>query len=125
VGNDATTVATGAPVVAFVPDLLDRSRIESAGRRAQLAVVFVDRPEDLPGAVAGGARRVVLDLGRPGVLDVLPRLGEARTVGFASHVDAPLLEAAVAAGCDEVLPRSVFFRRMAGRAPFPASTDGP
>jgi hypothetical protein len=45
------------------------------------------------------------------VLDVLPRLGHARTIGFASHVDDELIGAARAAGCDEVLPRSVFFRR--------------
>jgi hypothetical protein len=48
------------------------------------------------------------------VLDVLPRLGAVRTVGFASHVDDDLLAAARAAGCDEVLARSVFFRRWAG-----------
>ena len=120
--HDATTGAPDASVVAFVPDLLDRSRIESAGRRARRVVVFVDRPEDLPGAVAGGARQVVLDLGRPGALEILAHLGEAHSVGFASHVDAPLLEAAVAAGCDEVLPRSVFFRRMAGGEPFSAAT---
>jgi len=45
------------------------------------------------------------------VLDVLGDVG-ARTVGFAAHVDEELIAAASAAGCDEVLARSVFFRRF-------------
>jgi len=45
------------------------------------------------------------------VLDVLGDVG-ARTVGFAAHVDEELMAAASAAGCDEVLARSVFFRRF-------------
>src|SRR5271168_1466305 len=90
-------------VVAFVPDLMDRSRVEIAGRSAGRAVTFVDGPEDLVTAVDGGARFVVVDLAHVGVLGVLPRLQAAHTVGFASHVDKTLLEAARAAGCDEVL----------------------
>jgi hypothetical protein len=34
------------------------------------------------------------------------------TVGFGSHVDRELLEAARAAGCDQVLARSAFFSRL-------------
>jgi hypothetical protein len=71
-------------------------------------VRFVDRPEALVGVEAD---LVIVDLGRPGVVDVLGRV-EARTVGFASHVDADTIAAAEAAGCDEVLPRSRFFRRL-------------
>ncbi len=74
---------------------------------------FVAGPEDLVAAVARGATFVVVDLAPPGVLDVLPRLRGAHTVGFASHVDKALLAAARAAGCDEVLPRSAVFRRLA------------
>jgi hypothetical protein len=100
-------------VVAYVPDLMDRSRVEIAGQSAGLEIDFVSRPEDLASAVAGGARFVVVDLAQAGVLDVLPRLGPAHTMGFASHVDTALIDAARAAGCDEVLPRSVVFRRLA------------
>jgi hypothetical protein len=101
-----------APVLAFVPDLLDRSRVELAARAVNRPVLFFERVEDLPDAAARGAAWVVVDLGRPGVLEVLPALAAVRTVGFASHVDTGLLEAAAAAGVDEVLPRSVFFRRL-------------
>ncbi|HXQ61897.1 MAG TPA: hypothetical protein VN796_06140 [Acidimicrobiales bacterium] len=101
------------PVAAYVPDLMDRSRIEIASREAGRRVEFVPAPEDLVSAVADGARFIVVDLAHPGVLDVLPRLRPARTVGFASHIDTALLEAAREAGCDEVVPRSAVVRRLA------------
>ena len=90
-------------VLAYVPDLMDRSRLGG------LDVTFVARPEDLLTAEADDV--VVVDLGRPGVLDVVGEIAAARTIGFGSHVDRELLEQARTAGCDEVLPRSEFFRR--------------
>jgi hypothetical protein len=105
--SDATSL------VAYVPDLMDRSRVEIAGHAAGRAVAFVARPEDLTSAVERGARLIVVDLAQAGVLEVLPRLGPAHTVGFASHVDTALLDAARVAGCDEVLARSAVFRRLA------------
>ena len=91
-------------IVAYVPDLMDRSRLASAGD-----VTFVATAAELattPGDV------VVVDLSRSGVLEALPGLRGVRTVGFGSHVDRELLAAARAAGCDEVLPRSQFFARL-------------
>jgi hypothetical protein len=101
------TAGTSPPIWLYAPDLMDRSRVLAAHPGA----VVVRRPDallDVPDSAV-----VLLDLGRPGVLDVLPRLRAVRTVGFASHVDDDLLAAARAAGCEEVLPRSVFFRRWA------------
>jgi hypothetical protein len=95
-------------VVAFVPDLMDRSRVSAQASSA--SVEFVGRPAALAEAAAG-ADLVLVDLARPGVLDVLASIA-AQTVGFASHVDRALFEAAGAAGCDEVLARSVFFARL-------------
>ncbi len=100
-------------MVAYVPDLMDRSRVEIANRAAGRPVDFVADLEELVSAVGRGARFVVVDLGHPGVLEVLPRLGAAHTLGFASHVDTELLAAARAAGCDEVVARSAVFRRLA------------
>jgi hypothetical protein len=91
-------------IAAFVPDLMDRSRVAAAAPGA----VFVASPAEL---VDLGAELVVVDLHRPGVLEVIPLL-EGRTIGFASHVARELLESARTAGCDEVLPRSEFFRRL-------------
>lgn len=91
-------------IVAYVPDLMDRSRLAGVG-----GVTFVARPEDL---AAADADVVVVDLSRPGVLAALGQLGTVRTIGFGSHVDTELLQAARAAGVDEVLPRSRFFSRV-------------
>lgn len=85
-------------IVGYVPDLMDRSKL--AGVR------FVRRPEDL---VDAGEPMVLVDLSRPGVLELLPRLAGRRVVGFGSHVDRAILQAAEAAGC-QALPRSLFFR---------------
>jgi hypothetical protein len=83
---------------------MDRSRLPAG-------VHFVASPAELPRAAAG-ADIVVVDLGRPGVVEQLGAI-RARTIGFGSHVDDVVLQAAAAAGCDEVLPRSRFFRRVA------------
>ena len=87
-------------VIAWVPDLMDRSRFPNGVR-------FVSDPARL----SDPADLVVIDLARFPSLDVLASI-EARTIGFAPHVDGDLAEAARAAGCDEVLARSIFFRRL-------------
>lgn len=91
-------------IAAYVPDLMDRSKVSAAAPD----VVIVRTPADL-GRAAAGADLVIVDLSRPGVLEALAELGDVRTIGFGSHVDRELLAAATAAGCDEVLPRSRFF----------------
>jgi hypothetical protein len=73
-------------------------------------VVFVSRPEELAEAAAD-ADLVIVDLGRPGVLEALADI-TVPTVGFGSHVDRERLEAARSAGCDQVLARSAFFSRL-------------
>jgi hypothetical protein len=71
-------------------------------------VTFVSRPADLAGVEADV---VVVDLMRPGVLEVLPALS-TRIVGFARHTEPALMAAAHAAGCDVGLARSAFFSRL-------------
>ena len=90
-------------VFAYVPDLMDRSRLGG------IDVTFVPTPDEL--GAAGDDDVVVVDLGRPGVLDALGATRAGRTIGFGSHVDRELLDQARSAGCDEVMPRSEFFRR--------------
>ena len=90
-------------IAAYVPDLMDRSRFGG------IDVEFVASPAALADA---DADVVVVDLSRPGVLEAVGRLEGVRTIGFGSHVDRELLAAAKAAGCDEVLARSEFFRRL-------------
>lgn len=91
-------------IAGFVPDLMDRSRVAATGA----TVVWVNSP----GALADtAADLVIMDLSRPGALDVVAQLA-CPVVGFASHVDRELLAAAKAAGCTQVLPRSAFFSRL-------------
>jgi hypothetical protein len=90
-------------IVAYVPDLMDRSRFAGVE-----GVTFVGRPEDL---FTGDDDVVVhvADLGRPGVLEALEAApAGARVVGYASHVDRDLIDRAEALGV-EVHPRSRFF----------------
>jgi hypothetical protein len=91
-------------IVAYTPDVMDRSKVAAAGD-----CIFVSRPTDLA-ALCGGADIVVVDLTRPGVVDVLPL--DAKVIGFANHTNRDVMEAARAAGCHEVLPRSDFFARI-------------
>jgi hypothetical protein len=98
-------VVSRLPVVAYAPDLMDRSRISAADPD----VVFVRSAAALPSTPA---RLVLVDLSRPGVLDVVGEL-DTTVIAFGSHVDDALLAAARGAGCTEVLPRSRFFRRLA------------
>ena len=100
-------------IVAYVPDLMDRSKVAAAAPRA----TFTRSAAELV-AAAADASVIVVDLARPGALDALPALRAsapptARIIGFGSHVERELLEAARAAGCDDVLARSAFFSRLA------------
>jgi hypothetical protein len=131
---------TGAALIVYVPDLMDRSRLQGVPGTAPR---FVARPDALPAAVAeaGPGATVVVDLARPGVLDAVRAVRAAggergsapgsapRIIGFGAHVDRDVLAAGLAAGCDEALPRSAFFGRLAdilaggsGGGPLTAST---
>ena len=96
-------------VVAYVPDLMDRSKVSAAAP----GTTFVEGPQALVAAAAAGAEVVLVDLGRPGVIDSLPALVAtgARVVAFGSHVERETLAAAAATGC-EAMPRSQFFRSL-------------
>jgi hypothetical protein len=88
-------------IAAHVPNLFDRSRFggrvtfvetpdEARACEPQLLIVDLDRCEDLAGFCIDGPR----------------------VVGFGPHVDSAGHQRAIGAGYDEVVPRSVFFRRL-------------
>ena len=97
-------------IVVFVPDLMDRSKVQAAVARAGAEAQVVATPGEIS-AASQGADAVVVDLGREGVLAALGTV-EAPSVGFGRHDDTAALDAALAAGCDQVLPRSTFFRAI-------------
>ena len=92
-------------IVAYVPDLMDRSKVAAAGD-----CVFVSRPGDIA-ALCSAGDVVVVDLTKPGVVEVLAGL-DARVIGFANHTSREVMDAARAAGCEQVLARSDFFARI-------------
>ena len=99
-------------IVAYVPDLMDRSKVQAAGRMGGHDIVFVAKAADLADAEG---ELVLVDLGREGVQFQLAGLvsRDIRVVGFGSHVDSATLEAARDKGC-EVHPRSSFFSVVLG-----------
>jgi hypothetical protein len=92
-------------VAAYVPDLMDRSKVAAAVPDA----TFVARPADLTSV---DADLVVLDLTRPGAVDAISQV-RVRTVGFCRHTMRDVIAAAEEAGCDRVLVRSEFFADVA------------
>ncbi len=88
-------------VAAVIPNLMDRSRF---GDRVEFVA---SRAE----ALAAGASLVLVDLDRCGELAQY-RIPDAYVIGFGPHVDIELHREALAAGYDEVLARSLFFKRL-------------
>ncbi len=93
-------------IVAFVPDLMDRSRL---GNRPIELVADLERLA----SAAPGATLVVVDLARAGALTSAAAIVDAgtRVLGYAPHVDDDLRRAAAASGV-EVVTRSRFFGHL-------------
>ena len=102
-------------VLALVSDLIFESKIRAAARGTGLAVNVVRTTEDLLSLAQQQVQHLIfVDLNALGA-DVEATLGRLRDldsavqiVGFASHVDAALMNRAKAAGATEVMPRSQF-----------------
>ena len=106
-------------VLAVVPDLFFATKIAAVAKAAGVELALVplaqaaSRCAELPPAL------VLLDLHAPGepaalvrALKADPALRAIPVVGFYSHVDGELRREALAAGADEVLPRSAFVTRL-------------
>lgn len=97
-------------IVAYVPDLMDRSKLSGVNADVRFAA---SADALVAAASQPGVDLVVVDLSRPGAVEALALLPEGlRSIGFGSHVDTALLESARAARCTEVMPRSTFFSRL-------------
>ena len=109
---DTKSQAMRRRVVALVPDLMDRSRIEPVARSVGVSLEFVTHTSELRALDVSSVGLVIVDLDAPGSLSALSDLASVRTVGFGSHVDRDLLAAARQAGHAEVVSRSVLFHRL-------------
>ncbi len=106
-------------VVAVVPDLFFATRISGTAERLGVALELPAPAEALETIRRAPPDLVILDLHAPGDPLALARALRAdvatrsiHLIGFYSHVDRELRKAALAAGLDQVLPRSAFTVRL-------------
>ena len=104
-------------VLVFCDDLIFSSKITATARAKGIEATVVRTQETLLAKLTDHPMGcVVVDL-HNGTLDwvtLFPALGAGRPrfVGFGSHVDVATLKAARDAGCDLVMPRSQFVKRL-------------
>ena len=109
-------------ILAVLDDLMFTSKIKTTANQLGVTVAFA-RSAD--GALAemrkAAPSLVILDLNNPrtnplaivGSMKQDATLASIPTVGYASHVQVDVINAARQAGVDEVLPRSAFTQRLA------------
>ena len=103
------TNESGPVVVALSADLMDRSKISAAFPEA-----LVVRSVDALVEAADATTVSLVDLARVGDTGALADV-PGRVIGFGSHVDEAVLNAATEVGI-EALPRSLFFRRLGDKS---------
>jgi CheY-like chemotaxis protein len=121
-GLDGTRLDYDHPVIlAILDDLMFTSKIKGAAAHLGVPISFA-RSSDaaLAGMRASPPKLVIVDLNDPrtdplgtiGQIKADPALSAIPIVGFASHVQIDVIEAARRAGVDEVLARSAFTQRL-------------
>jgi CheY-like chemotaxis protein len=108
-------------VLVAVDDLFFSTKIAETARRLGIAIAFAgSQDEVIARALTERPALVVIDLNATrltpietiGQMKDDAELRDIPIVGFLSHVQADLKVRATIAGCDRVLPRSVFSARL-------------
>ncbi|MGA8221862.1 MAG: hypothetical protein WB780_09445 [Candidatus Acidiferrales bacterium] len=108
-----------AQVVALIDDIFFQAKVLETAKHLGIELRVCTTPEALVGETAkNGTNLVIVDLNaRSKPLEAIVRVQAAvpgvPVVAFLSHVQVELAEAARAAGCREVMPRSQFTRDLA------------
>ncbi len=109
-------------ILAAVDDLLFSSKIRTTAKQAGVDLAFARTPpEILEQSRTLRPALVIFDLnsGKAEPIETIaamkqdPGLSSIRTLGFVSHVHTSLIEAARAAGIDDVMARSAFAANLA------------
>ena len=109
-------------ILAAVDDLLFSSKIRTTAKQAGVDLVFARTPpEILEQARTQRPTLVIFDLNsaKADPIETIAamkndaQLASLRTLGFVSHVHTGLIEAARAAGIDDVMARSAFAGNLA------------
>jgi CheY-like chemotaxis protein len=107
-------------VVAVLSDLMFTVKIQDAAKRAGLDAVFVTSQENALAQARENPALVVLDLNYAAVepVELIRKLKQEETtakihlLGFVSHVQTDLIQAARESGCDRVMARSAFSQNL-------------
>lgn len=107
-------------IVAVVSDLMFTVKIQDAAKRAGLDVTFVTSQEDAVAQALSHPAVMILDLNTTAV-DALELIGKLKAdtktsgvnlLGYVSHVQADLKQAAHEKGCNTVIARSAFSQNL-------------
>lgn len=106
--------------IAAVRDIFFGAKITAAAKRVGVAVEFIPEEEKLFGKAASSPTVVIVDLNDSTLkpIELIRNLKAAsperdvRIIGYVSHVQSELIREAQKAGCDLVLPRSVFSQQL-------------
>ena len=109
-------------ILAVLDDLMFSSKIKTTANQLGVPVTFARSAESALGEMRKTTPGLVIfDLNNPrtnplGIVTAMkqdPALASIPTVGYASHVQVDVINAARQAGVDEVLPRSAFTMQLA------------
>ena len=109
-------------VVVLIDDLFFQAKLHQTAKLTGITLETVTTGVQLlKSAAASPAALIIVDLNaRQGALDAVEKLCAAeysgnprRVIAFLSHVQTDLAEHALAAGCQEVMPRSKFTQNLA------------
>ena len=97
-------------------------KIQDAAKAAGLSPIFVKSAEQAVEQAKQGAAMVILDLNNAAAdaLDIIsrfkanPETSDISLLGYVSHVQTEVRQAALDRGCDVVMPRSAFSNNLAG-----------
>jgi PleD family two-component response regulator len=108
-------------ILAVLDDLMFTSKIKTAASQLGVEVAFARSAEAARTALdSSPPALVILDLNNPRIdplglvaaMKANPKLAAIPTVGFVSHVQTDLINAARAAGVRDVLARSAFTQQL-------------
>ena len=109
-------------IVAVLDDLMFTSKIKTTAGQLGVAVAFARSADAALAEMRKSAPSLVIfDLNNPrtnplGIVSAMkqdPALASIPTIGYASHVQTDVIEAARRAGVDDVMARSAFTQQLA------------
>ena len=103
----------GRVVIVVVDDMFFASKIRATAEALGVEVSFPRSKEALV-EKARGAQLIIVDLHHQKIdpIELARQLSGVKLVGFFSHIETELRQKALAAGFDQVIPRSAFARDL-------------